>query len=94
MSEIYYSYTFDHSVPKAIYGKKCLVPDCNTLVYSKSNHQRILKATTLPIQVKTLHRGEAALRKHLREHGQKAALSSEIRKSRNKPRNSKKLGDV
>ena len=32
-----------------------------------------------------LHRGEAALRKHLREHNQKAALSSEIRKSRNRP---------
>ena len=35
--------------------------------------------------------GEAALRKHLREHDQKAALSSEIRKSINKPRISKNL---
>ena len=32
-----------------------------------------------------IQRGEAALRKHLREHHQKTALSSEIRKSRNKP---------
>ena len=32
------------------------------------------------------HSGEAALRKHLRENDQKAALSSEMRKSRNKPR--------
>ena len=35
------------------------------------------------------HKGEAVLRKHLREHDQKAALISEIRKIRNKPRISK-----
>ena len=33
-----------------------------------------------------LHRGKAALRKHLLERDQKAALSSDVRKSRNKPR--------
>ena len=33
---------------------------------------------------KLRHRGEATLRKHLREHDQKAAPSSDIRKSRNK----------
>ena len=38
---------------------------------------------------KYLHRGEAALRKHLREHDQKAALSSDTIKSRNEPRISK-----
>ena len=38
---------------------------------------------------KHLYRGEAALCKHLREHDQKAALSSEKRESRNKPRISK-----
>ena len=35
---------------------------------------------------KISHRGEAALRKHLREHDQKAALKSDIRKRRNKAR--------
>ena len=35
------------------------------------------------------HRGKTALRKPLQEHEQKAALSSEIRKNRNKPRISK-----
>ena len=35
------------------------------------------------------HGDEAALRKHLSDHEQKAALSSEIRKSRNEPRISK-----
>ena len=39
---------------------------------------------------KIKHRGEAALRKHLQEHDQNAVLSSEIRKSRNKPLSSKK----
>ena len=38
---------------------------------------------------KVLHTGKAELRKHLQEHDQKAALSSEIRKSTNKPRISK-----
>ena len=36
-----------------------------------------------------LHRGKAALHEQLREHGQKAALSSEARKSRIRPRISK-----
>ena len=36
-----------------------------------------------------MQRGEAAFRKHLREHDQKAALPNEIRKSRNKARSSK-----
>ena len=35
------------------------------------------------------HRGEAALCKQLREHDQKAALSSGLRNSKNKPRVSK-----
>ena len=35
------------------------------------------------------HRGETVLRKHLREHGQKAALSNEKRKTRNEPQISK-----
>ena len=34
--------------------------------------------------MKSEHRGQAGLRKHLREHDQKAALLSEIRKRRNK----------
>ena len=37
------------------------------------------------------HKGEAVLRKHLQEHDHKAALSSEIRKSGNKPRISESL---
>ena len=40
-------------------------------------------------KIRPRHRGEAALRKHLREHDQKAALSSEIRKRGNTPRISK-----
>ena len=36
-----------------------------------------------------LHRGKAALRKHLREHDQRSVLSNQIRKSRVKPRVSK-----
>ena len=36
------------------------------------------------LTIRIIDTGEAVLRKHLREHDQKAALSSEIRKNRNK----------
>ena len=51
----------------------------------KPADQNLLK----PIDQNVHHRGEAGLPKHLREHDQKAALSSEIIKSRNKPSVSK-----
>ena len=38
------------------------------------------------IELENLHIGEDELRQHLREQDQKEALSSDIKKSRNKPR--------